>query len=398
MRRTLLWVFAACLVPRLCAIAVWPPATDSLYFQLAGEMLADGRHALAGEIGVRIEPVYAAVLAVSRAASGERVAAVQIIQILIASAAGAVFFALALRLSGSRRTAWIAAALYACSPYLVRQSVSFVEITWAVAILIVAAWLVTGDAGIGRSAAIGAALAAIVLTRWSFAPIAVGTLVVLARRPRSAAVAAAAFAAGLAAWVALARSSGGVAVPVRIGENLFVSTSAWAGPVIPRVNVDVLLPPAEALVTSELGRAATPVERDRILLRHATEFVKARPWETVRLKLENLVWTLQPRLLPFTERSGSAEVIHGELHIPPQTPRPLLFELAAGGFQMLLLAGGAAGMWKRRHQLLGADAALVVVAVSVVALNVLFFPTSRLLAPMTFVLMFYAAAAADRAI
>ena len=393
--RAALAVFAMCALPRLCATAFWPAETESLYYQLAGEWLATGRQALGGEIGVRIEPVYAAVLAVSRAVSGDRVFAVQAIQILVASAAGVVFFALARQLSGSRRTAWVAAALYAGSPYLVRQSAAFMEITWAVAILIVAVWLVTAGGGPARSAAAGAVLAAIVLTRWSFAPIAIGMLAILMRRPRAGAVAAAVCAACLAAWVAIARGSGGAVVPHRIGENLFVSTSAWAGPVIPRVNVDVLLPPAEALVTSELGRPATPIERDRILLRHALDFVRRHPLQAVTLKLENLVWVLQPRLLPFTERSGSADVVDGELRIPPQTPRPLFFELIGGGFQALLLAGGAAGMWKRRRRLLAEDAPLIVVVLSVIALNVLFFPTSRLLAPMTFVLMFYTAVAVD---
>ena len=81
------------------------------------------------------------------------------------------------------------------------------------------------------------------------------------------------------------------------------------------------------------------------------------------------------------------------MRVPPQEARPLPFELLAGGFQLLLLAGGGAGVWKRRYHLASADGSLLLVAVSVAAVNVVFFPTSRLLAPMTFVPMFYTAVA-----
>ena len=130
-----------------------------------------------------------------------------------------------------------------------------------------------------------------------------------------------------------------------------------------------------------------------MLLDEALGYARAHPWDTIVLKLRNAVYALQPRLLPFAERRGSAEIVDGTLGIPAQTPRPLALELAAGAFQALLLAGGAAGLWKRRYHLGGADAVLVLVAGSILAVNVAFFPTSRLLAPMTFVLMFYTAVA-----
>jgi hypothetical protein len=137
----------------------------------------------------------------------------------------------------------------------------------------------------------------------------------------------------------------------------------------------------------------TRVELDGVMGGWAWDFVRAHPVRVLRMKLANVAYALQPRLLPFSHRSGQATVVGGRLEAPPQTPRPWPFEAAAAAFQSVLVAGGAAGLWLRRAHLLRDDAFLMVVALSVLAVNVAFFPTSRLLAPMTFVLMFYTAVA-----
>jgi hypothetical protein len=129
------------------------------------------------------------------------------------------------------------------------------------------------------------------------------------------------------------------------------------------------------------------------MLEDALAFARSHPVDALVLKLRNAGHAVLPRLLPHTERRGSAEIVDGLLVVPPQASRPLAFELAAGGFQAVLLAGAAAGLWKRRYHLAGTDAVLLLVAGSVLAVNIAFFPTSRLLAPMTFVLMFYTAEA-----
>src|SRR5262249_35140119 len=118
---------------------------------------------------------------------------------------------------------------------------------------------------------------------------------------------------------------------------------------------------------------------------------RTHPWDALLLKARNAAYCALPRLLPYTERRGSADIVDGVLVVPAQAARPLAFELAAGGFQAVLLAGAAAGLWKRRYHLAGADAVLLLIAGSIIAVNVVFFPTTRLLAPMTFVLMFYTA-------
>jgi hypothetical protein len=399
-RRQAVAILLGCALPRVCAVLVWPPDTGTLYYQLADDIATRGTAAFAGAIGQRIEPMYPLWLAAGRVIGGNHPLGLVLLQIGVASAAGVLLFSFTRALAG-RRTAAIAAALYAASPYLIRQSVAFMEITLAASLLLAFAWTAPRWRNPRIAAAAGAILGAAVLTRVSFLPIAAGGILLVARAGfRSAAAAAAACAAILGAWTVCARMAGGSPFPARLGENLLVSTSEWSRAVVPQTNADVLLPIVDARARETLrSRGVTnpaPRDVDTVMLEEALAFARAHPLDTALLKLRNAAYCLQPRLLPFTERRGSAEIVDGALVIPPQAARPLAFELAAGGFQAVLLAGAAAGLWKRRSQLAGADAVLLLIAGSVLAVTIVFFPTTRLLAPMMFVLMFYTAAAVDR--
>ena len=396
-RRTVWMVAFMCAAPRLAALAVFPPER-TLYLTLALNLAERGAYALDAKTTTYLEPFYPVLLAGARLVSGGMWWPMLVVQIAIASLGGVALFAIARARTGSDRVAWIAAGLYACSPYLVRQAASFMEITVGTTLAIAAVWSVDRARTAGRAALAGLVFAAMALTRFSLLPAALGAIAVIAGREglSRAAIAAGVTAAALTPWLLFSRATDGTLLPPRVGENLFVSTGEWADALVPRVNVDVLLPITEDLVRRELGPSYSLADRDRLLRDRAVAYARAHPARTIGLKLKNLACILQPRLLPFTERSGSAEIVGGTLVIPPQTRRPLAFELAAGGFQALLLIGGAAGVWKRRYHLAGADAILLVVAASIAAVTVVFFPTSRLLAPMTFVLMFYTAVTCER--
>jgi 4-amino-4-deoxy-L-arabinose transferase-like glycosyltransferase len=397
--RTKLLVLAACAIPRLLALAVWPHPEPTLYRSLA-ESLADHlRLTLDGAAATHIEPFAPAVMAAGRAVLGRSAWAMLLGPILLASAAGVVLFTFTRAQTNSERSAWITTILYALSPYLVRQSAALMEITVATALLILVTGRMREVRTIGHAVVAGLLFAALLLTRFSFLPIVAGGLLLMAFRGSvvRAAVATGVIVASLAPWTAYNRAVGGTYLPPRIGENLFVSTNEWTPDVIPRVNVDVLVPLGDALARGDLAARGntnpTMAQRDRALHDRAREFVHAHFGEAVWLKVRNVGFALQPRLLPFTERAGEARVVNGQLEIPPQIPRPLSTELVAGGFQALLVIGGALGIWRRRRHL-GADAFLLIVLGGVLIVNVVFFPTSRLLAPMTFALMFYAGAAA----
>ena len=385
----------ACAVPRLAALAVFRGPAPTLYLTIADSLVERHTYALDGVTTNYIEPMYPLMLAAARLVAGDRDWILLVAQIGTACAGAVALFALTYARTRRERVAWVAVLLYALSPYLVRQAASFMEVTVATAIAVVAAWAVDRVGSVNEAVLAGVALALLVLTRFSFLPVAVGAVaIVAARAGRAPALALSIVAAvSIAPWLAFSYTAAGSLLPPRIGENLFVSTSTWAEHIVPRTNVDVLLPLTEDLVQRTLGPSYSPADRDRLLLRQALAYVEAHPARAFALKLKNLGCVFLPRLLPFTERRGSAELIDGTIRLQPQASRPLPFELAGGGFQLLLVIGGTAGMWKRRYHLASADASLLLVALSVVAVNVAFFPTSRLLAPMTFVPMFYTAVA-----
>ena len=329
---------------------------------------------------------------------GPRPHVVAAVQAAVASAAGILLFLLVMDRTGDRRAAWIATVLYAVSPYLIRQSVAFMEVTPAIVLLMLAAWRIREVDTAGAAAAVGAVLAALVLTRASFMPIAIGGLALLSYRSglRLAAMGAGTTLAILLPWMTYNLSVGGSALPTRVGENLFVSTSEWTAAIVPQANVDLLMPLADERARAELARlgndSPTELDVDRLMGTWAEEYVAVHPWSALWLKLKNLGYVMQPRLLPFTTRVGSATLDKGRLVIPPQASRPLPFELAAASFQAFLLIGGAAGLYLRRAQW-REDGFLLIVAAGILATNVVFFPVTRRLAPMTFVLMFYTAVA-----
>jgi glycerol uptake facilitator-like aquaporin len=440
-RRSLLMVFVACALPRLLALAIWPADPDTLYYALSTGLVRDHLLAIDGGVTARIEPFYPLALAAGRLFTGDHPDALIVLQILGASAGGVLLFLFTREQTGSVRAAWIAALLYAGSPYLIRQSVAFMEVTIATVLLIVTAYSVqqlifrlkaeatrpptfrlkaeaTGKAEVrqpaevsrraipwlppsGGSLLVGVLLAAIVLTRFSFLPIAVGALLLILLRAGAtrAALTCALAVICVLPWLLFNSATAGTLVPPRIGENLFVSTSEYARPIVPTRNVDLLLPLADELVRDEMIRRGHAdydlTAQDRLLCEWAIAFVRRHPAEAIAMKAKNLAYIFQPRLLPFYEMSGRATLVDGRLEIPDQPRRPWIFELVSAAFQALLLVGGVVGLAARRARWRD-DAFLILVAATIVGVQTVFFPTSRLLAPMTFVLIFYTAVSLDR--
>jgi len=373
-------VLAICAVPRIAALWFFQAPAETQYSALARSLVDAHRYVLDGTATARIEPLCPALFALGQVLFGSMLA----IPLVLSAVAGVALFALTRGATNSVRAAWAAALLYACSPYLVRQAASPMEVTLATSLLIVAAWRMRDVGTDARAASAGLLLGAIVLTRFSFLPVSAGALALIWRRAGlRAATALTVMIVCVAPWMAYSRATDGAIWPTRVGENLYVSTSDWARGVVPTTNVDVLVPLTTDLVRDE----ANP---DRALVRRAIGYARRHPMEVAALKLRNLAYVIQPRLLPFTERIGSASIVDGRLVVPSQRPRPFVYEVIAAAFQTVLLVGAAGGLWQRRQQL-EQDAFLLIVLGGVVAVSVLFYPTSRLLAPASFVLMFYTA-------
>jgi len=385
-------VFVLCLAPRIAALWWFPPDTSVYYYWEASGAVLDSASYL--------EPLYPALLACLRFLTRESLTLVLFGQAAIAAAGGVLLHRLTADLVNARAAA-IAAALYAFDPYLVRQSVSLVEITLCTVLLIAAGRAFARRESLRDSMFAGVWVALAGLTRFSLLPVAAGTIGVLLWRRRFAH--AAAFAAAVVAlvggWIGWTYATTRTIVPARIGINLFVSTSEYSGEVR---DVDVLVAWAHEVIAHEMPREPLPEAdldriQDEILLRRALAFAREHPMKTARLKLTNLALSLSPVLLPldYKTRDATAVVEGGRVRVTALEPRPRSDRLIYSASRTILLAGACAGLVLRRRRWKPADAYVLVVAASVVLVCTVFFPTSRLLAPMAFVLMVYTAIAVD---
>ena len=155
-------VLAICAVPRIAALWFFPAPGDTQYSALARSLVDAHRYALDGAATARIEPLCPAVFALGQVLFGSMLA----IPLVLSVVAGAALFALTRRATNSARAAWTAAVLYACSPYLVRQAASPMDVTLATSLLIVAAWRLRDLGTNARAASAGLLLGAIELTRF----------------------------------------------------------------------------------------------------------------------------------------------------------------------------------------------------------------------------------------
>ena len=107
------------------------------------------------------------------------------------------------------------------------------------------------------------------------------------------------------------------------------------------------------------------------------------------LKLKNAAWAFAPVLLPRNAKSPytHAAMIDGRMELTGLAWRPLGWELAHAAFRTLVLIAAVIGLRRRRAI---DDRWLLVVLGAELAVHVAFFPTTRLLAPFTAMLMVYA--------
>jgi hypothetical protein len=390
-----------CLLPRVAALYWFPPDPSVLYYWAASDgVLATGLIRVEGEIDTSIEPLYPTLLAVLRGVVGDSLTLVLLAQAAIASLTGVFVFGLTNALAG-RSAAMVAAVLYACDPYLVRQSVSPVEITLCTTLLAGAAWVYARRDSPRTSVLAGLLLAAATLTRFSLLPVAAGGLALLLwrRRWRQAVAYGVAVALPVGGWMLRTYTLNGALLPTRVGINLFVSTNEYASQVVPLHNVDLLVPWAyESLPEEAVAAGTSELERQRAvddaLAARAIAYIRRHPAETIGLKLKNLAWSLAPVLLPLDRkpRGATATIEDGTVRISGLEPRRLAEHAIYSASRTVLLGGALIGLFLRRGRWHHGDGLLLVIAASVIAVQTLFFPTSRLLAPMAFVLIVYAGA------
>jgi 4-amino-4-deoxy-L-arabinose transferase-like glycosyltransferase len=396
-------VFAICAAPRLAALVIFPDARPTNYDELATGLLATGGFGFDGTPSTYIEPLYPAFLAAVRLVTGHSLTLVLMLQIVVASIGGVLLDRLASHHAGPR-AGFLAAVFYAVNPYLVRQSVALLEITLCTTLAIATALALSRTDRIRGALATGALFGLLVLTRTSFAVAAIGAAAWLAWRPStglgagpSTRLATAMLLTALLVetpWLVRNAGIDGSPLPSRVGENLYLSTSIY-GSVVPVHDIDLLVPLGLADVGPGVERLGLPASLqgralDDAMLRRGLAFMREHPGRVLWLKLRNALYLFTPRLLPRDAKSPEAMARReGDTVIVSAPRRPWIMDTVHTVAQSVLLVLAAIGIARRGVP--GTDAPLLILLAAQALVCVAFFPTTRLMAPVMFVLMFYAA-------
>jgi hypothetical protein len=201
-------------------------------------------------------------------------------------------------------------------------------------------------------------------------------------------------------WLVRNYAVSGALAPTRGGFNLLHGNSRHTGALLPDYNIDLLSEPYATSVAKRrpdlLGRAEE-AELDRYYAALAWEEVTARPHDAARLVLAKAAYFFWPRLVPVRLRTPDSRVIlseDGTVHVSDSPPRPIHEEAAYTASYLMVVAAALAGIWMRRS-ILSRDVVLWCIVCSFVIMAMVFFPATRLRAPMEFVLLFYAAVTVD---
>jgi 4-amino-4-deoxy-L-arabinose transferase-like glycosyltransferase len=395
-------VFLLCFIPRL-AYLWWatPGAPHALYFELSDSLLFSGVLGFEGHPSTAFEPLYPLFLAAARWLTGDTLAWVLVLQIAVASLGAVYFYRLCLLLA-DERTARIGVLLFSFYPYLVRQSVSIIEITVLATLLVATAFYFCRIAGARSAAVAGAAFGLTLLARMAVLPalvLGVAFLAYKGRRAQALVVALTAFLVALPMGLRNLQVDGSF-LPTRSGDNLLAGNNRYADQVIPDYNIDLLIGYVRSLHEQKAPQVANAGEpqMDAFYRDKAIEWMLEEPLRALRLKLLNIAYFFHPRIVPYhpvDENTVLVFTADAGIRVDGSPARSALGEwLHAISYSVIFLAA-LAGMWLRRKQF-GRDAILYLMLLGFIVVSSVFFPATRLRAPVEFVLMFFSACALAR--
>ena len=143
------------------------------------------------------------------------------------------------------------------------------------------------------------------------------------------------------------------------------------------------------------ARALEQRAMDDAMRARAVAFIRDHPAQVFWLKARNALYLLSPLLLPRDAKSAAAiaKEQDGMIRLFNVQRRPWREDLAHAFAQSVILL--LAGVGLIRRGLVGRDAPMLILFVTEAALCVVFFPSTRLIAPVMFVPMIYAAVGLD---
>jgi hypothetical protein len=398
-------VFAIAAAARVTYLAIFRPSLEGPYLALADSLVSSGGLGFDGVPSTSFEPAYPALLAAGRMLFGDRTLAIQIVQACIAASGAALTYTVARRLTESRRTATVAGLMFALHPLLIRQAAAATDLAVTAALLTAFAASFVAIGNTRSAAAAGAWLGLTILTRSVALPLVVLSAGILAlrRQPREAAALSLAAVVFIAPMVGRNYALSGAPWPGRSGINLFIANSPHTSALLPTYDLDLLEADAYDRFVRAHPHAASDggndAAFDAFLTGEAIRYMTEHPWATTRQKLLNVAYMLSPRIAPYevSGRDTRLRIENGRvLGVEGTVPRRGSEIAAHAVTSLVLLVGGAAGVYLRRRELLRSDVILWAIFGTFVAINAVYVPATRYTAPMQFVLIFYAAVAFAR--
>jgi hypothetical protein len=403
--RAFLAVFALAAAPRLAYLLWARPDFIERYWLLASGLLQSGTFGFNGQPDTGYPPLYPLFLAATRWVVGDRPLVVQVVQVLMTSAGAPLLFHLTETLSHRRRAAWTAATIYAGYPLLVRHAAAGDPYTLLSTLLIAFADTFVGARTTARMALAGICLGAATTTRAAVLPVLpfVALSLTLDRRRRAAAALTAGTLLVVAPLVLRNHGVNGAWLPTRDGMNLFIANSEYTDALLPTEHPDLLQDYAMAAVTADrpdlAERQVFDAELNARLADAAMRTIVAHPWRTLLLKTKSVGYFFWPRLVPSRVADNDTVIElgpDGSATVSGSIPRPWLDEAVYTASYVPILVLAITGAWLRGRRGVHADVVLWAIALTFVAVHAVFVPATRYRVAMEFILIFYAAVAADR--
>lgn len=388
-------------LPRLLYAYLRPPLDPDWghYWRMSSSLLHQGVLGFGGRPSTILEPLYPLFLALSRHLFGDHLFLVLAVQAMVGSVGAIYLYELTRTLARDATTAAVAVGIYAFYPYLIGQTAALEEVTFFTTLLIACCFHYSKADHAAHALACGVAFGLTMLTRTTAAPILALAVMILAIRRRFA---SALTIGGIAVLVFLPyavrnyRIDGSV-MPTRGGANLLEANCKYADKVIPTYTVDVLEPYLGDLIEKEMPSFGTATERDidRFFFSHAVAFMRANPLRVVALWARNAFYLFYPRLVPFHPVGPTTTTrFTGDdgITVEHAANRALVEEVAYSLSYTPLLLTALVGVYVRRRYV-QRDLILYVTLFSFVVVYSIYWPATRVRAPMDFVLMFYCACA-----
>ncbi|MBI4243118.1 MAG: hypothetical protein HY606_03420 [Planctomycetes bacterium] len=397
--KTLLLIFLFCFTPRLIYFIAVPDRTynDSIYWNAAGGLLYDYTFIRAELRDTTQDFLYVIFLYLARWFTFDTYFAAMIIQIIFECIGCVYLYKLTSQLAKSSFCSWTAVLLYSLHPYLVRQSVAIIEVPLLSALLIITCYYFVSEKFIRYSVLTGLTI----LCRPTLLPVFGFAIFILLFRRRLVDAFLTFFVPLLICLPFYLRNYhvGGVLLPARSGWNLIKGNCEYSDKVIPAYSVDLLDDYLSKMWHSENpgGEDIKWVDQDRFYTKKAVQFIKENPLRTLKLRLLNILYLYYPGIVPFNPVDNKTKLVisDGGIRVENVPQRGRLADLAYSVYFTPLFLLFLAGMYIRRASW-KKEYFLYLIIICFTAVYSVYWPGTRLRAPMDFILIFFAACALEK--